>query len=73
MSGLILLLILAALGGGYLYFPAYRLGLAIALGASYFLWGVVSHRKTLYLNIVLEYFVLAILGMSLLIFLSLRA
>lgn len=73
MSYIILFLLLGILGAGYLSLPADRLVLAMAMGLSYFVWGVVTHRKHLYRQIVLEYFFLALLGMSLLIFLGLRA
>ncbi len=73
MSYLILVLVLGGLGGAYLYWPAYRLGLSLALGLSYFLWGVLVHKNQLHWQIVLEYFSLALLGVSLLIFMGLRA
>ena len=73
MSYLALTLILGTLGGAYLYFPAYRLWLSLALGLSYFLWGIISHKSHLHASIVLEYFVLSLLGMSLLMCVSLRA
>ena len=45
------------------------------MGLSYFAWGVWVHilDKTLHWSIVLEYFSLALLGVSLLIFMGLRA
>lgn len=71
----LLLVILAIFGTAYLYLPAYRVVLAVVMALGYFLWGVYHHfkDKTLYWPVVLEYLVLAIIGMSLLIFLSLRA
>lgn len=68
-----LILVLGVLGSAYLYFPPQRLLLAAIMGLSYFIWGIWAHKKALHWQIVLEYFVLALLGMSLLIFLSLRA
>lgn len=73
MNYAVLTLILTGLGSGYLFLPAYRLWLAAAMALSYFLWGIISHKGHLHASIVLEYLVLALLGMSLLIFLSLRA
>lgn len=73
MNYAILVLVLAGLGSGYLFLPAYRLWLSVAMALSYFLWGIISHKGHLHASIVLEYFTLALLGMSLLIFLSLRA
>ena len=75
MNYAILILLLGGLGLAYLYFPAYRLWLAVAMGVSYFVWGLLLHLKdkTLYWSIVLEYFCLALLGVSLLIFMGLRA
>ena len=55
--------------------PAFRLFTSIALGLSYFIWGVVIHlkAKNLHLPIVLEYFGISLLATIILIFLSLRA
>jgi hypothetical protein len=68
MAGLLLLL-----GWGYLTLPFYRLPLAVMIGLGYFLWGIITHKQDRHWAVVLEYFILALLGMSLLIFLSLRA
>jgi len=73
MSYLFLTLILGLLAGAYLYWPAYRLWLSVAMGFSYFLWGILIHKRELHWQIVLEYFSLAMLGASLLIFMGLRA
>jgi len=55
--------------------PAFRLFTSIALGLSYFIWGMAIHLKdkSLHLPIVLEYFGLSLLATIILIFLSLRA
>ncbi len=75
MNYLVLIVLLGSLGFAYLYFPAQRLWLASAMGLSYFIWGLLIHLKdkTLHRSIVLEYFSLALLGVSLLIFMGLRA
>ncbi|MBU2052122.1 MAG: hypothetical protein U1C50_01425 [Patescibacteria group bacterium] len=75
MSYAVLILILGGLGLAYLKLPSDRLWLAIAMGVSYFLWGIWLHyqSKSLHWSIVLEYFSLALLGVSLLIFMGLRA
>ena len=73
MTYLFLTLILGLLAGVYLYYPVYRLWLSVAMGLSYFFWGVRLHKRELHWQIVLEYFSLALLGMSLLIFMGLRA
>lgn len=75
MSYLVLALLLGSWGLAYLYFPVNRLWLSLAMGLSYFVWGVWVHLldKTLRWSIVLEYFSLALLGVSLLIFMGLRA
>ena len=75
MNCVALSLLLGSWGLAYLYFPDHRLWLAAAMGLSYFAWGVWVHilDKTLHWSIVLEYFSLALLGVSLLIFMGLRA
>lgn len=73
MSYFVLVLMLGVLGAAYLYLPVYRIWLSLVFGLIYFIWGLFSHKKDLHFSVVLEYFVLALLGMSLLIFLSLRA
>lgn len=73
MIYLVLTLILGALGGAYLYWPANRLWLSLAMGLAYFIWGILIHKRELHWQIVLEYFSLALLGISLLIFMGLRA
>lgn len=73
MIYLVLTLILGTLGGAYLYWPDYRLWLSLAMGLSYFIWGMLIHKRELHWQIVLEYFSLALLGISLLIFMGLRA
>ena len=70
-----LIIVLGSLAAAYLYLPVYRLWLAVIMGLSYFFWGIWRHfeDKTLHWSIVLEYFSLALLGVSLLIFMGLRA
>ena len=75
MNYLSLILVLGFLAAAYLSLPIYRLWLAVAMGVTYFVWGLLLHLKdkTLHWSIVLEYFCLALLGVSLLIFMGLRA
>jgi len=75
MQYLILTVWLVILGLVYLQLPAYRLLTAVFIGISYFLWGVFVHRKdrTLLLPVVLEYLAIALLGITILIFISLRS
>ena len=67
--------ILVALAFMFLHYSAWQIIISIAIGAIYFFSGCLLHlkQKTLHLSIVLEYFVISLLGISLLIFLSLRA
>lgn len=55
--------------------PTFRLFTSIALGLSYFIWGVAIHLKdkSLHLPVVMEYFGISLLATIILIFLSLRA
>jgi hypothetical protein len=66
------LIILAIL---FLQFSAWRIIISMAIGTVYFFSGCLLHlrQKTLHFSIVLEYFVISLLGISILIFLSLRA
>lgn len=75
MNYLVLLLVLGGLGFAYLSWPGYRMWLAVALGLSYFIWGLLRHWQDegLHWQIVLEYLSLSLLGIALLIFMSLRA
>jgi len=75
MQYLILTVWLVILGLVYLQLPAYRLLTAVLIGISYFLWGICVHRKdkTLLLPVVLEYLAIALLGITILIFISLRS
>ena len=75
MNYLSLILVLGFLAVAYLSLPGYRLWLAAAMGLTYFIWGLWLHLKdkTLHWSIVLEYLSLALLGVSLLIFMGLRA
>lgn len=63
------------LGFAYLFFPPYRLISAVAIGLTYFLWGIIIHLKdkTLHLTVILEYLGISLLGTIILIFISLRA
>lgn len=74
MSFIFLSFLLLILGAAYLYLPGQRIGLAITMGLIYFFWGLILHHKdkSLHWPIVLEYLSLAMLGVTLLIFLSLR-
>lgn len=75
MAYLILIVWLGVLGLIFFQLPDYRLFTSIALGVSYFLWGIITHLrdKTLLLPIVLEYLTIGLLATTVLIFLSLRA
>lgn len=75
MSFIIFALLLTFIGYIYLYFPPLRLWAMLLMGLVYFLGGIYRHwqEKTLHRSVVLEYLVLALLGMSLLYFLNLRA
>jgi len=68
----VLLVILAFF---YLQYSQWQIVLSILIGAVYFFSGTLSHlkEKTLHFSIMLEYFVISLLGISILIFLSLRA
>ena len=75
MSYLILIVWLGALSLIFFKLPDYRLLTSIAVGLSYFLWGIITHLrdKTLFLPIVLEYLTIGLLATTVLIFISLRA
>jgi hypothetical protein len=75
MSYLILTVWLLLLGFIYLKLPDYRIITAILIGVSYFIWGLLTHRKekTLFMPVVLEYLAVGLLGIMVLIFISIRA
>lgn len=57
---------------GFLYFPydpAFQTAISIALGVSFFVWGIVHHylHKDLHPKIVLEYLSIGILGIVVLL------
>lgn len=65
--------ILAILSMGYLFFiytyqsvPKYILAATIVFAITYIIWGVVHHLKarTFHLKVVLEYFLVALLGVA---------
>lgn len=66
---------LAALSLIFIKLPLFRATTAIAIGLSYFLWGLITHwkDKTLHLTVALEYFAISLLATVILIFISLRA
>jgi len=47
------------------YDPAFKMAIIISVGVSYVVWGIVHHylNKDLYLEVVLEYIAVAILGL----------
>ena len=71
----IITLILLSLSWLYFSYPVYRLVASILIGTVYFFSAIILHIKdnTLHLSIVLEYFVISLLGITILIFISLRA
>jgi len=75
MAYLILLVWTGILGLVFFKFVSFRLTLAVLMGISYFIWGIITHwrNKTLYWPVVLEYFAIGLLATTVLIFLSLRA
>lgn len=75
MAYLILIVWLGTLSLFFFQLPDYRLFTSIALGLSYFLWGIITHLrdKTLFLPVVLEYLTIGLLATTVLIFISLRA
>lgn len=52
-----------------------QIGITLALGASYVLWGMFHHalKKELHLRIIIEYLMVAILASTVVIFLLLRS
>ena len=52
-----------------------QMGITLALGAAYILWGVIHHsiKKELHWRIILEYAIVAIVASVVVIFLLLRA
>ena len=74
-SYLILALILIVFGLIFLRFSNFRIITSIIIGISYFIWGILVHKKDkmLYLPIILEYLAISLLATIILIFLSLRA
>lgn len=74
-SYLNLLLVLAILGLVFFKLPYFRIPTSIVMGITYFLWGILTHKKdkTLHLSIVLEYLAISLISTIILIFLSLRA
>lgn len=52
-----------------------QIGITLALGAAYVLWGVIHHslKKELHWRILLEYFVVATIASVVVIFLLMRA
>jgi len=75
MNYIFLIVWLGALSLIFFQLPDYRLFTSVALGLSYFLWGIITHwrNKTLYWPVVLEYFAISLLATTVLIFISLRA
>lgn len=75
MSYLTLIVWLSVLSLIFFKLPDYRLLTSVALGLSYFLWGIITHLrdKTLFLPVVLEYLTIGLLAITVLIFISLRA
>ncbi|MBU1084731.1 MAG: hypothetical protein ABIJ43_01550 [Candidatus Beckwithbacteria bacterium] len=72
---IILSLILGILGLIFFKLPSFRIITSIFMGLSYFIWGILIHKKdkTLHLPVVLEYLSISLLSIIILIFLSLRA
>ncbi len=73
----ILWLLFAVLLFFFLYFrynQAVQAGCVIAMALGYFFWGVIHHHleKNLYWKVAIEYFLLALFGALLVIFLILR-
>lgn len=61
----------------FLYFrynQAVQVGCVVSLAMGYFFWGIIHHRleKNLYWPVVIEYFLIALFGALLVIFLILR-
>ena len=52
-----------------------QMGITVALGAVYVIWGMIHHalRKELHLRIILEYLLVAVLACTVVIFLLLRS
>lgn len=52
-----------------------QMGMALVMGASYVLWGIIHHsiKKDLHWRIILEYLIVAIVASVLVIFLLIRA
>ncbi len=75
MSYLILFVWLGILSLVFFKFVSFRLILAVLMGISYLIWGIITHwrNKTLYWPVVLEYFAIGLLATTVLIFISLRA
>jgi len=71
---LILFTALSFLSLFYIYLRDFRIIASVAIGLSYFLWGLWMHRhdRTLQLPIILEYFSFSLLAVIVLIFISLR-
>lgn len=68
-----LILVLSALGFVFLTMSSWRLTAAIALGAVYFLWGILTHYldKNLHLLVAAEYLVISLLAVIILLSLTL--
>jgi hypothetical protein len=71
----VLVITLIALAFFYVNNPRWRISLSLVIGAVYFFSGVLLHlrEKSLSLTVILEYFALTIFGITILIFISLRA
>lgn len=75
MPYLILLVWIGILSLAFFKLISFRLMLAVLIGISYLIWGIITHwkNKTLFWPVVLEYFAIGLLATTVLIFLSLRA
>lgn len=57
------------------YDQMFQAAIALALAASYFVWGIIHHHlhRDLHLSVVLEYFAIAVLGIVIVFSLLFRA